>query len=97
MLAASLLTYPGTLHTGSAPGWFALGYVSLFSMLIGTIFWYKGLTLGGIAEVGQRQLLQPFFGLALSALLLHEQVSMLMVTITPSVIIYVIGSKLFAQ
>ena len=45
------------------PSWAALGYVSLFSMLIGFIFWYKGLAAGGIAAVGQLQLLQPFFGL----------------------------------
>jgi hypothetical protein len=34
--------------------------VSLFSMLIVFIFWYKGLAAGGIAAVGQLQLLQPF-------------------------------------
>ena len=47
-------------------------------MLIGFIFWYKGLAAGGIAAVGQLQLLQPFFGLGLSAALLHETVSPLM-------------------
>jgi hypothetical protein len=30
-------------------------------MLIGFIFWYHGLAKGGIADVGQLQLLQPFF------------------------------------
>ena len=44
-------------------------------MLIGFVFWYRGLAQGGIAAVGQLQLLQPFFGLALAATLLHEQVS----------------------
>ncbi|WP_425028484.1 EamA family transporter, partial [Pantoea brenneri] len=43
----------------------ALGYVSLFSMLIGFIFWYRGLATGGITAVSQLQLLQPFFGLGL--------------------------------
>jgi drug/metabolite transporter (DMT)-like permease len=32
-----------------APAWLGLGYVSLFSMLIGFVFWYRGLAQGGIA------------------------------------------------
>ena len=56
--------------------WIGLAYVSLFSMLIGFVFWYRGLAQGGIAAVGQLQLLQPFFGLGLAATLLHEQVSL---------------------
>jgi drug/metabolite transporter (DMT)-like permease len=62
-------------------------------MLIGFIFWYKGLAQGGIAAVGQLQLLQPFFGLGLSATLLHESVSPLMIVITAGVILCVIGSR----
>ncbi|MGO7309725.1 EamA family transporter, partial [Rhizobium ruizarguesonis] len=58
-----------------APALLGLAYVSLFSMLIGFIFWYRGLSQGGIAAVGQLQLLQPFFGLALAATLLHEPVT----------------------
>ena len=41
-------------------------------MLVGFVFWYRGLALGGIAGVGQLQLLQPFFGLALAGLLLRR-------------------------
>jgi drug/metabolite transporter (DMT)-like permease len=59
----------------NAPGWWGLAYVSLFSMWIGFVFWYRGLALGGIAAVGQLQLLQPFFGLIISALVLREHVS----------------------
>ncbi|MCD4632093.1 DMT family transporter, partial [Proteus mirabilis] len=77
--------------------WIALGYVSLFSMLIGFIFWYKGLATGGIAAVGQLQLLQPFFGLGLSAILLHETISPLMVFITLGVVLCVMGSRKFSR
>lgn len=66
-------------------------------MMIGFIFWYRGLAIGGIAAVGQLQLLQPFFGLALAALLLHESVSPLMVVVTLGIIFCVIGSKRFAR
>lgn len=40
--------------------WGGLAYVSLVSQLIGFFFWNAGLALGGIARVGQLQLLQPF-------------------------------------
>ncbi|MGE0970486.1 DMT family transporter [Klebsiella sp. WOUb02] len=97
MLIASFMTQPATFSGIGAPAWVALGYVSLFSMLIGFIFWYQGLAIGGIAAVGQLQLLQPFFGLALSATLLHETVSPMMVFVTSGVILCVIGSRKFAR
>ena len=62
------------LPQGSAP-WIGLAYVSVFSMLVGFVFWYRGLALGGIAAVGQLQLLQPFVGLLLAAVLLGETVA----------------------
>jgi len=97
MVLASLLTMPATFSGIGVPAWTALGYVSLFSMLIGFIFWYKGLAQGGIAAVGQLQLLQPFLGLALSATLLHERVSPLMMVITLGVILCVVGSRKYGR
>lgn len=58
--------------SASAPAWLAFGYVSLFSMFIGFFFWYKGLALGGIARVGQVQLLQPFMSLLGAAVIAGE-------------------------
>jgi drug/metabolite transporter (DMT)-like permease len=78
------------------PAWIGLAYVSVFSMLIGFFFWYSGLALGGIAAVGQLQLLQPFFGLALAALLLREQVSAAMLVVTLGIVACVAGAKRFA-
>jgi drug/metabolite transporter (DMT)-like permease len=63
------------LHYGveaSASAWVGFAYVSLFSMFIGFFFWYKGLALGGIARVGQVQLIQPFLTLLGAAALLGE-------------------------
>ena len=97
MLPASLLVQPASWHAISASSWAALSYVSLFSMLIGFIFWYKGLAAGGIAAVGQLQLLQPFFGLGLSAALLHETVSPLMLAVTLGVVLCVVGSRKFGR
>ncbi|QDK35317.1 DMT family transporter [Sphingomonas sp. IC081] len=76
--------------------WLGLAYVSVFSMLVGFIFWYRGLSLGGIARVGQLQLLQPFLGLGLASVLLNEHVSSLMLAATMVVIGSVAGAKRFA-
>ncbi|MEB2871269.1 DMT family transporter [Pseudomonas rhizosphaerae] len=81
----------------STPAWLSLAYVSLFSMLIGFMFWYRGLVQGGIAAVGQLQLLQPFFGLALAAALLHEQVSLGMFGVTVAVILCVAGARRYGR
>ncbi|AZE83759.1 Permease of the drug/metabolite transporter (DMT) superfamily [Pseudomonas orientalis] len=93
----SVLLAPASFSGISLPAWLSLGYVAVFSMLIGFVFWYRGLAQGGIAAVGQLQLLQPFFGLALAAGLLHEQVSLGMLLVTVAVIGCVAGAKRFAR
>ncbi|TMU72573.1 DMT family transporter [Pseudomonas fluorescens] len=97
MAVLSLWLAPASFNTISLSAWLCLGYVSLFSMLIGFVFWYRGLAQGGIAAVGQLQLLQPFFGLALAATLLHEHVSLGMLAVTLGVILCVAGVKKFAK
>jgi drug/metabolite transporter (DMT)-like permease len=62
-------------------------------MLVGFVFWYRGLAIGGIAGVGQLQLLQPFFGLALAGLLLGEPVPAAMLGVTVLVALCVAGAK----
>ncbi|MER9723175.1 MULTISPECIES: DMT family transporter [unclassified Mesorhizobium] len=97
MLVLTFATLPSSFAGVGSGAWAGLAYVSLFSMLIGFVFWYRGLAQGGIAAVGQLQLLQPFFGLALAASLLHEQVSPLMVVVTLGVVACVFGAKKFAR
>ncbi|TSE13186.1 DMT family transporter [Mesorhizobium intechi] len=97
MLVLTFATLPPSFAGIGSNAWIGLAYVSLFSMLIGFVFWYRGLAQGGIAAVGQLQLLQPFFGLALAATLLHEQVSPLMVVVTLGVVACVFGAKKFAR
>lgn len=97
MAPLTLWLAPPTFAGISPAAWACLGYVSLFSMLIGFVFWYRGLAQGGIAAIGQLQLLQPFFGLALAASLLHEPVSLGMVGVTVAVIGCVAGPKKFSH
>jgi drug/metabolite transporter (DMT)-like permease len=97
MAVLALFTMPKSMAAISEPAWIGLVYVSLFSMLIGFIFWYRGLAQGGIAAVGQLQLLQPFFGLVLAATLLKESVSWSMLVATMAVVACVLGAKRFAR
>ena len=96
MAVLAVITLPETWAGISTPAWISLGYVSVFSMLVGFVFWYRGLAIGGIAGVGQLQLLQPFFGLMLAGFLLHELVALSMIGVTLIVVLCVAGSKRFA-
>ena len=96
MALGALLTAPEAWDGVDLPAWLGLAYVSVFSMLVGFVFWYRGLARGGIAAVGQLQLLQPFFGLALANLTLGEPVSHSMLVAAGLVAVCVAGAKGFA-
>lgn len=76
------LTLPVTLwlawHEPPQAGlaaWSAFAYVTLVSQLLGFFARYNGLALGGIARVGQVQLLQAFFTIGFAALIFGEAVA----------------------
>lgn len=93
MLPLSYVYMPANFDQISVSAKLGLAYVSIFSMLIGFFFWYKGLAQGGIATVGQLQLLQPLFGLMIAAVFLQEQVSLAMFGVTITVIACVACAK----
>lgn len=64
----------GRIPTAPWTAWAGFAYVAIVSMFLGFFAWYRGLALGGIAAVGQLQLLQPFFTIVASAWLLGEAV-----------------------
>ena len=66
-------------------------------MLVGFIFWYRGLAQGGVAAVAQLQLLQPFLGLLLAGLLLGEQVTWPMLVSALAVVACVAGARKFSR
>ena len=96
MGAIALFTLPLQWSGIGAPAWFGLFYVSVFSMLIGFVFWYRGLAQGGIAGVGQLQLLQPLCGLILAAIFLHETVAWTMIASAAMVVACVAGARRYA-
>jgi len=73
---AAWLALTTPLEAGTA-AWSAFAYVTLISQIAGFFAWYNGLALGGIARVGQVQLLQVFFTIAFAALLFGERVEAL--------------------
>lgn len=95
MLLISLFCWPTSMGVITFKAWIGLGYVSMFSMLIGFFFWYHGLAVGGVAAVGQLQLLQPFLGLFLSAFLLGETISAGLITASTSVLACVVLARRF--
>lgn len=76
--------------------WAGFAYVSVFSMFVGFLFWYRGLSLGGSARIGQLQLLQSFMGLAISALVMGEMVSGYTWLVAGSVALCVFFARRFA-
>tara|TARA_R110002110_G_scaffold29785_12_gene105907 strand:+ start:1242 stop:2102 length:861 start_codon:yes stop_codon:yes gene_type:complete len=85
----SLLTWQSGVHAPQGPALWALAYLALGSMFAGFFFWNAGLALGGIARVGQVQLLQTFVTLGVSALLLGETITPVMVGFAAAVALVV--------
>jgi drug/metabolite transporter (DMT)-like permease len=59
---------------GEPAAWLGLAYVSVISMFLGFFAWYAGLARGGVAKVGQVQLLQPLLTFVWAGLVLGEDV-----------------------
>lgn len=97
MLPLSFYFTPDSWAEIGNPALMSLAYVSIFSMLIGFVFWYRGLAQGGIAAIGQLQLLQPFFGLLLASMILNEKVSPALVAVNMAVILCVAAARRFAR
>lgn len=97
MLPLAFVMMPASLHAIRESAWLGLLYVSVFSMFIGFVFWYRGLAAGGISAVGQLQLLQPLLGLMVAALVLGESVSHAMLMTTIAVVFCVAGARRFAS
>jgi drug/metabolite transporter (DMT)-like permease len=78
VIAAPLVAIPTALAadarllTAPVSAWAGFAYVSVVSMFLGFFAWYRGLAQGGIAAVGQVQLVQPFLTIFASAWLLGE-------------------------
>lgn len=100
VLSAPILAVPTAIVvwqqglTATLIAWLGFAYVSIVSQFLGFFAWYHGMSLAGVAKVGQLQLLQPFLTLLFSALLLGEKITLLMLAAACVVIACVaIGRK----
>jgi drug/metabolite transporter (DMT)-like permease len=88
------MRWPDLAHT-SASAWAGFAYVSTMSMFTGFLFWYRGMAVGGVARVGQVQLLQPFLTLIGAWALLGEALAVANFVFAALVIVVVaIGRKM---
>jgi drug/metabolite transporter (DMT)-like permease len=74
LLPPVVMSAPADIFTVRWTSLLGFAYVSVVSMYLAFFAWYKGLSMGGIARVGQLQLLQPFLTLAGAAIILEESI-----------------------
>jgi drug/metabolite transporter (DMT)-like permease len=74
LVPVGLWLWPAVNWQASATAWACFAYVAVMSQFLGFFFWYRGLALGGVARVGQVQLLQTFLTLAASVAFLRERI-----------------------
>lgn len=75
LIVPALLAVRAYGVSAPASAWYGFAYVCIISQWLGMFAWYKALAAGGIARIGQLQLLQPFCTFLFSALLLGEAVT----------------------
>ncbi|WP_430455653.1 DMT family transporter [Rheinheimera sp.] len=83
------------IGTVSVSAWLGFAYLSVFSMFLGFFAWYRGLSLGGVAQISQLQQLSPFLGLGWAALCLGEHISGVQLIIAALVMICIVLGRRF--
>ncbi|WP_241049402.1 DMT family transporter [Achromobacter xylosoxidans] len=86
-MAAQQADWPG------ADAIWASAYLAFGSMFLGFFAWYRGLAVGGIARVGQIQLLQPFLTVLAATLFFGESVDMVTFLFAAAVIVVIAGGR----
>ncbi|WP_373906704.1 DMT family transporter [Ureibacillus sinduriensis] len=73
--------------------WVSLFYLGVVSQFLAYVAWYGGMSLGGIARVGQIQYLQPFLMIGFSVSFLGESITWLTIVLAIIVVLCVILGK----
>ncbi|MFJ8234930.1 DMT family transporter [Ureibacillus sp. NPDC094379] len=87
------LSLSGDMLLAPIEAWISLFYLAFVSQFLGYVAWYGGMSLGGIARVGQIQYLQPFLMIGFSVLFLGETITWLTIVLAMIVVICVIIGK----
>jgi drug/metabolite transporter (DMT)-like permease len=75
-LPATIMLFPAHARDVSMTSWSSFAYLAVMSQLVGFFAWNKGLAVGGVARVGQVQLLQTFMTLGAAALINSEPLTL---------------------
>jgi drug/metabolite transporter (DMT)-like permease len=89
----ALVAAAGSDMHADADAWLGFAYVAGVSALLGFFPWYAGLARGGVAKIGQVQLVQPLLTLAWSAALLDEHVNAITLFAAVLVVLCVVGTQ----
>jgi drug/metabolite transporter (DMT)-like permease len=89
LVPATLFLWPADVSAVRWPSWWGLLYVALVSQYFGFWLWNSALAIGGIAKIGQVQLLQTFATLAIAAGLLGEAIDLRMILFAIAVVVVV--------
>jgi drug/metabolite transporter (DMT)-like permease len=73
-LPATLLLWPADAASMPAAAWAGVAYGGIVSQFVAYAIWNAALAWGGVARIGQLQLLQPFVTFAIAAPLLGERI-----------------------
>jgi drug/metabolite transporter (DMT)-like permease len=92
-IPVALVAAAGSDLHASADAWLGFAYVTVVSAFLGFFAWYAGLARGGVAKIGQVQLVQPLLTLAWSAALLGEHVSAITLFAAVLVVLCVVGTQ----
>jgi drug/metabolite transporter (DMT)-like permease len=83
----------GAMFQAPIEAWVSLFYLGVVSQFLAYVAWYGGMSLGGIARVGQIQYLQPFLMIGFSVLFLGESITWLTIGLAVIVVVCVIIGK----
>jgi drug/metabolite transporter (DMT)-like permease len=89
----ALVAAAGSDLHASGDAWLGFAYVTAVSAFLGFFAWYAGLARGGVAKIGQVQLIQPLLTLAWSAALLGEHISVATLLASVAVVASVVATQ----
>ncbi len=93
-VAVTVVQWDAAALSRATPGaWAGFAYTAVISMFAGFFAWYRGLALGGVARVGQVQLIQPVLSLIWAWLLLGEAITWAMAVTAVAVLACVVVTQ----
>jgi drug/metabolite transporter (DMT)-like permease len=93
IVMSAVVAATSTFADIEAEAWLGFAYSSLFSMFLAFVAWYAGLARGGVAKIGQVQLVMPILTLGWAAFLLGERVTVGTVATAVAVLACVVATQ----